>query len=246
MNESNLPSPESTPPSAGYNLQQNLVYMFKDANWLSKILVGALVSLVPILNFASYGYAVQTTRNIRDDEATPLPGWSGSIGKFFGEGLKLFVIGLLYSIPLWILSLILIPIFTSDSGAADALGVLIALVELVVALLLIFWFQGVIVNFANVGTIGSGFQLGKIWASSAEHGAHAGHGRRGFPCGHPGVDRQRHPGDHPMHRLDRGLAGLLRRHVLHPACLCLQLRPHRQVKLSFHISEVDLCLLANG
>ena len=63
MNESNLPSSESnlppsepTPPPAGYNLQQNLVYMFKDANWLSKILVGALVSLVPILNFAAYGY----------------------------------------------------------------------------------------------------------------------------------------------------------------------------------------------
>jgi len=164
MNESNLPSPESTPPSAGYNLQQNLVYMFKDTNWLSKILVGALVSLVPILNFAAYGYAVQTTRNIRDDEATPLPGWSGSIGKFFGEGLKLFVIGLIYSIPIGILSAILIPLFASDSGAAKALGVLIALVELLLVLLLIFWFQGVIVNFANVGTIGSGFQLGKIWA----------------------------------------------------------------------------------
>lgn len=164
MNESNLPSPESTPPSAGYNLQQNLVYMFKDTNWLSKILVGALVSLVPILNFAAYGYAVQTTRNIRDDEATPLPGWSGSIGKFFGEGLKLFVIGLLYSIPIGILSVILIPLFASDSGAAKALGVLIALVELLLVLLLIFWFQGVIVNFANVGTIGSGFQFGKIWA----------------------------------------------------------------------------------
>jgi hypothetical protein len=163
MNESNLPSPESTPPSAGYNLQQNLVYMFKDANWLSKILVGALVSLVPILNFAAYGYAVQTTRNIRDDEAEPLPGWSGSIGKFFGEGLKLFVIGLLYSIPLWILSLILIPIFTSDNSALVALGVLIALAELAVVLLLIFWYQGVIVNFAHLGTIGSGFQFGKIW-----------------------------------------------------------------------------------
>ena len=133
MNESNLPSSEPnlppsepTPPPAGYNLQQNLVYMFKDANWLSKILVGALVSLVPILNFASYGYAVQTTRNIRDDEATPLPGWSGNIGQFFWRGLKLFVIGLLYSIPIWILSLIFIPLFTSDSGAAKALGVLIA------------------------------------------------------------------------------------------------------------------------
>ena len=52
------------------------------------------------------------------------------------EGLKLIVIGLLYSILIWILSLISIPIFTSDSGAANALGVLILLVEIVVALLL--------------------------------------------------------------------------------------------------------------
>jgi hypothetical protein len=137
--------------------------MFKDKDWVSKILVGALIGLVPILNFATAGYAVQTTRNIRDDQS-PLPGWSNNLGKFFSEGLKLFVIGILYSIPIWILSLITIPLFSSDSGAAVAIGVLIGLVELVVALLLIFWFQGVIVNFANVGTIGSGFQFGKIWA----------------------------------------------------------------------------------
>ena len=79
------------------------------------------------------------------------------------EGLKLIVIGFLYSILIWILSLISIPLFTSDSGAANALGVLILLVEIVVALLLLFWFQGVIVNFANKGTIGSGFAFGTIW-----------------------------------------------------------------------------------
>ncbi len=119
-----------------------------------------------------------------------MPGWSGSIGKFFGEGLKLFVIGLLYSIPLWILSLILIPIFTSDSGALVALGVLIALAELAVVLLLIFWFQGVIVNFANKGTIGSGFEFGQdLGHHPAEHGPHAGHGRRCLPCRHPGLYR---------------------------------------------------------
>jgi hypothetical protein len=162
MNESNLPSSESNLPSPPYNLQENLVYMFKDKDWISKILVGALVGIVPILNFAATGYAVQTTRNIRDDQP-PLPGWSGNLGKFFMEGLKLFVIGILYSIPIGILSAILIPLFASDSGAAKALGVLIGLVELVLVLLLIFWFQGVIVNFANVGTIGSGFQIGKIW-----------------------------------------------------------------------------------
>jgi hypothetical protein len=164
MNESNLPVSESNLPSSQYNLQENLVYMFKDKDWISKILVGALIGLVPILNFATSGYAVQVTRNIRDDQPPPLPGWSNNLGKFFSEGLKLFVIGILYSIPLWILSLVLIPIFNSDSGAATAIGVLIGLVELAFALLLIFWFQGVIVNFANQGTIGSGFEFGKIWA----------------------------------------------------------------------------------
>ena len=156
MNDSNVPAPE-------YKLQDNLAYMFKDTNWVSKILVGALIGIVPILNFATSGYAVQVVRNIRDDQPPPLPEWSNNLGKFFMEGLKLFVIGILYSIPIGILYVILVLLFDSDSGAAKALGVLITLVELVFVLLLIFWFQGVIVNFANVGTIGSGFQLGKIW-----------------------------------------------------------------------------------
>ena len=178
MNDSNLPvpgsdapvsepvapAPEFTPQPSQYNLQENLVYMFRDKDWLSKILVGALVGIVPVLNFATAGYAVQATRNIRDDQTPPLPQWSNSIGKFFAEGLKLFVISVLYGIPIWILSLILIPIFSSDSGVAIAFGVLIGLVELVLALLLVFWLQGVIVNFANKGTIGSGFEFGNIWA----------------------------------------------------------------------------------
>ncbi len=157
MNDSNVPVPE-------YKLQDNLAYMFKDAKWVTKILLGALIGIVPILNFATAGYAVQVVRNIRDDQPPPLPEWSNNLGKFFSEGLKLFVIGILYSIPVWILSLITIPLFSSDSSAAVVFGVLIGLVEFVFALLLIFWMQGVIVNFANKGTIGSGFEFGKIWA----------------------------------------------------------------------------------
>jgi hypothetical protein len=168
MDDSTVPTPEVPTPEVStpeYKLQDNLAYMFKDANWVSKILVGALIGIVPILNFATSGYAVQVIRNIRDDQASPLPGWSGSLGKFFMEGLKLFVIGILYSIPIWILSLILIPLFNSGKGAAVALGVLIGLVELVFVLLLLFWFQGVLVNFANKGTIGSGFAIGDIWGT---------------------------------------------------------------------------------
>ena len=160
MNDSNVPVP-----APEYKLQDNLVYMFKDAKWVSKILLGALIGIVPILNFATTGYAIQVIRNIRDDQAPPLPEWSGSMGKFFTEGLKLLVIGLLYSIPIWILSLILIPLFNAQNSVATVLGVLIVLVEVAFALLLLFWFQGVMVNFANKGgTIGSGLAIGDIWA----------------------------------------------------------------------------------
>lgn len=162
MNEPNLPTPESNVLPSEYNLQDNLAYMFKDKEWPTKIVLGALIGIVPILNFATAGYAVQTTRNIRDNQS-PLPQWSSNIGKFFMDGLKLLVINLLYSIPLWILSLIMVPLISSGKEGVMILAVLVGLVEFVFVLLLLFWFQGVIVNFANKGTIGSGFEFGTIW-----------------------------------------------------------------------------------
>lgn len=168
MSESGAPS---------YNFGDNLTYMFQDPRWASKLLVGALVGLVPILNLATGGYALRVVNNIRKDESPPMPDWSGEFGQFFTDGLLLFVIGLIYSIPLWLIGaasgvpLALLGAASENRQMSDGLGVLFGATSCILAVLgfvylvaLVFWLQGAIVNYAVQGNFGAAFAFGEIWA----------------------------------------------------------------------------------
>jgi hypothetical protein len=144
---------------------------------VSKVLVGALLGLVPILNFVTGGYALKVINNIRGDQEPVLPTWGDGFGKYFTDGLILFVIGLIYSIPLWLIGLIsgvplaLIGASADQNGPSDALGALfgatsciMGLIAFVYMILLVFWLQGAIVNYAVKGNFGAAFAFGEIWA----------------------------------------------------------------------------------
>jgi len=163
--------------SSGYSFGDNLTYMLKDAKWVSKVLVGALLGLVPILNFVTGGYALKVINNIRADQEPVLPTWGDGFGKYFTDGLILFVIGLIYSIPLWLIGLIsgvplaLIGASADQNGPSDALGALfgatsciMGLIAFIYMILLVFWLQGAIVNYAVKGNFGAAFAFGEIWA----------------------------------------------------------------------------------
>ncbi len=102
-------------------------YMFQDKDWLKKILIGGLISLVPIVNFAALGYVVQIVRNVRDGQILPLPEWD-QFGEYFMSGLSLFLVHLVYSIPIIILACLEgvgAAVFGSagnGSGSNDAMG----------------------------------------------------------------------------------------------------------------------------
>ncbi len=81
-------------------------YVYEDERWFEKVAVGALIALVPILNFALSGYMAVVIRNVANGEDRPLPAWQ-DLGDFFMKGLYLFVAGLAYGI---IPSFILFPI----------------------------------------------------------------------------------------------------------------------------------------
>ena len=66
---------------------KSFTFVFEDEKWISKFAVGVLITLVPILNFATYGYVIQLLKNVRDGEEKPLPEWD-DFGKFFVDGLK--------------------------------------------------------------------------------------------------------------------------------------------------------------
>jgi hypothetical protein len=89
----------------------------EDQAWPSKLGIGALIALVPILNFALFGYGVDHLRNTANGRDVPLPTWD-SLGQKFMDGLKLFVISFVLSLPLILLSCI----FSLATGGIAALS----------------------------------------------------------------------------------------------------------------------------
>jgi hypothetical protein len=146
------------------NFGETLSYMFKDPKWVGKLLLGALFGIIPILNFVTAGYGLRVIDNVRGDVEPPLPEWGGDFGQMWVRGLVLAVIGFIYGIPIWILSGITAGILSgSRSGGATAGGVIVGLIAFALSILLIFWIQGVIVNYAIKGNFGAGFEFGVIW-----------------------------------------------------------------------------------
>ena len=151
------------------NLEEMLTYMFKQPGWEQKVLAGAGISLVPILNFATTGYMLDTMGRVRTNQTPPLPDWSENIGKFFTDGLMLVIINLIYSLPAVVLALLGSGAFAGMSAMTDnpdavgmvglGVGIILMILMFIYALILFFWAQGVIVNYAMKRTFASGFSI---------------------------------------------------------------------------------------
>ena len=88
------------------NYSRAFSYVFEDKNWLSKILIAGLISLIPIIGqFYLCGWMVEIVRRTKAGRTDILP--TTHFTYFLTLGLKVFVVCLIYSIPVIILSCIL-------------------------------------------------------------------------------------------------------------------------------------------
>jgi hypothetical protein len=94
-------------------------FVFEDPKWITKMLIGGLVSLVPILNFAVFGYLLKTAENVAKDHPQPLPEW-GEFGDHFMRGLHAFVISIVYAIPIIVIYVLMITVSFAGAAAADS------------------------------------------------------------------------------------------------------------------------------
>jgi hypothetical protein len=85
------------------DFKRGLTFLVQDPQWLAKIAVGTLISLVPILNFAAVGYSLDVLRNVYHGRETPLPEWN-NLGEKFVRGLLGVVIQFLWSLPILLLA----------------------------------------------------------------------------------------------------------------------------------------------
>jgi len=157
------------------DIGKSLTYMFEDEKWANKVVVGAVINMVPILNFASAGYMLATIRNVANDITPSLPTWD-DFGDYFIKGLVLTIIGLVYVLPLLILSccpvgVMFLPAFSETEEMAAALGALsftilalFGLLAFLYALAYTFVMPAVMLHYASAGDFSAAFQFGRIFA----------------------------------------------------------------------------------
>jgi hypothetical protein len=160
-------------------------HLFDDPEWVTKTIIGALLTVVPILNFVVYGYEVRVVRNVAKGQQRPLPTWD-DFGGCFTDGLYLGLARIVYGLPMLVF---LVPFFflfimplvgalaagNSDSHTADrifgllfGLGFLLMFLSLglmmIYGLLLGFSFPAITANYVKHGTFASCFDFKSIIA----------------------------------------------------------------------------------
>lgn len=159
------------------DIGKSFTFVTEDEKWLEKLGLGALISAVPVLNFAWTGFMVDVMRNVAADDAKPLPDWS-DLGDKFVRGLVVSLAGLIYALPAIMIGCLLfglsfVPLIAvsgqGDQGANPELALGTTALLIVVGcciglygLLLSFVFPAVMIHYSRQGTFGSCFQFSQI------------------------------------------------------------------------------------
>lgn len=154
--------------------EKSFAFPFEDKEWISKLGLWAIISMIPVLNFAWYGYLVDVMRNVINNNQEPLPTWDDLSHKF-NEGLILFGAGLVYALPVLIALCVPLGItassdlFSGNSNLqdfsrmmAEAGGILffgLLCVLLLYGLVVSILYPAILVLFAREGTFASCFRL---------------------------------------------------------------------------------------
>ena len=153
---------------------KTLTYTFDDEKWLSKLGLGALFSLVPILNFAWLGYYIEVMRNVTQGKELPLPEWD-DVGDKFMKGLIVAVAGFIYALPGLIvfcgaLGIMIIPAIIEDQDTQGAIAAVTSIAGLTLIcciglyfLVFSFVFPAAQLRYSRYGTFQSLFQLGEVF-----------------------------------------------------------------------------------
>lgn len=106
------PPPPSAEPKAVFDFVKPFAFVFEDARWINKVLIGGLFQLLAMVLVGIpflLGYLAKLVRNVIAGVTLPLPEWD-DLGEMFSEGLRLVGVGFVYTLPfIMIAMLILVP-----------------------------------------------------------------------------------------------------------------------------------------
>jgi hypothetical protein len=150
-------------------------YPFQDPDWAKKILIPAVVLLIPLIGgFIVIGWMLDITRRVIRQDPNPLP--ELDFGKNLSDGFKGFVISLVYAIPAILFSLppaILTSTLagSSNSSNIEAMSAISVIVMIccygllfIYALILMVALPAAMGNFIAHENLGSAFRFKEVFA----------------------------------------------------------------------------------
>jgi hypothetical protein len=160
------------------DLGQGFRFVVEDPDWIKKILIGGVFTLLsPLLVGAVFvmGYCVRLIRRVAAGNPRPLPEWD-DLGGLFGEGLRALVIYLVYVLPVAIIPLVFGVVVAMTSaglasgsgsrGASDAFGAVLAVgamgvyaITAILMLALSLYVPAALARFAMLERLGAAFEV---------------------------------------------------------------------------------------
>ncbi len=150
-------------------------FQFEDSDWIKKIVIMGLVTLIPIIGqLVLLGWMVDIIKKVIDHEPLTLPNLD--FGRQLSRGWGVFVIGLVYAIPIIVVgiiqavaSAIVGGIAGNNSDMVEVAGVIVAILSICFGLLYLIY--GIVLalvmpiaygKYAEFGTIGSAIKFGEV------------------------------------------------------------------------------------
>lgn len=151
-------------------------FVFEDEQWITKILLGAVITLIPIFGgFALMGYTVAVIRNLLAGHPRPLPAWD-DLGRYFMDGLMVWVATLVYALPFFVfmcpIALVwILPALAGDNqnltailaSVAGVLNIGLGCLALLYGVLLQLLTPVVQIRFAETGQISACLRFGEVF-----------------------------------------------------------------------------------
>lgn len=140
-------------------------YMFEDENWVIKVLVGGVLSIIPIASFLVGGYMIEVARNVALGVADGLPEWD-DWGQKFTRGVLSWLISLVYNLPLILLAMCLglvLAVTEEGENVRALLSICFSLPLALYALVAALWLPAARLHYAVTDNVAAAFQFRDIF-----------------------------------------------------------------------------------
>lgn len=166
------------------DIGKSFTFVFEDDEWITKLLLGAAILLLGIvfswlllipliLAFALLGgYGVAVTRQVMGGNLDKLPEWD-NWGELIADGLKVIVIGIVYALPIIVLSICLgIPagILAEDAqGLSSLFSVLLSCLSLLWAIVVSVALPAATAFWVAADDLSAAFRFGEVLGFVRDH-----------------------------------------------------------------------------